>query len=119
MSVFERAYNALNLAGCDIETQERVRKEKNLPGAIWHFYKYSDVPKIREFLKKQAIKRAEKCGKKIKENSADPIHAQTWYLDGKLRDSLKREYEVEGFCIVQCEGDAVIIPAGAPHQVKN
>ena len=41
------------------------------------------------------------------------------YLDGPLRERLYREYGVEGYAIVQCLGDAVFVPAGAPHQVRN
>lgn len=49
----------------------------------------------------------------------DPIHDQSCYLDGPLRERLYKEYGVEGYAIVQCLGDAVFIPAGAPHQVRN
>ena len=47
----------------------------------------------------------------------DPIHDQSWYLDEELRVRLLDEYGVTGYTIVQCLGDAVFIPAGAPHQV--
>ena len=47
----------------------------------------------------------------------DPIHDQSWYLDGVLRRRLYEEYGVQGWAIVQFLGDAVFIPAGAPHQV--
>ena len=49
--------------------------------------------------------------------SQDPIHDQSWYLDRDLRKRLCDEYNVSGYPIVQCLGDAVFIPAGAPHQV--
>lgn len=49
----------------------------------------------------------------------DPIHDQKYYLDGHLRERLYKEYGVKGYTIVQCLGDAVFIPAGAPHQVRN
>lgn len=48
----------------------------------------------------------------------DPIHDQQMYLDRGLRRRLKEEYGVVGCGIVQCEGDGVFIPAGAPHQVE-
>jgi len=51
------------------------------------------------------------------EPNHDPIHDQVVYLDKDLRRRLCEEYNVNGFPIVQCEGDAVFIPAGAPHQV--
>lgn len=47
----------------------------------------------------------------------DPIHDQSWYLDEALRERLLREYSVQGYTLVQCIGDAIFIPAGAPHQV--
>ena len=49
----------------------------------------------------------------------DAIHDQSFYLDKDLRTRLEKEYGVVGFSIVQCLGDAVFIPAGAPHQVNN
>ena len=47
----------------------------------------------------------------------DPIHDQTWYLDESLRQRLRDDYGVVGYTLVQFVGDAVFIPAGAPHQV--
>lgn len=49
----------------------------------------------------------------------DPIHDQSWYLDQTLRKRLYEEYGVQGWAIVQFLGDAVFIPAGAPHQVSS
>lgn len=49
----------------------------------------------------------------------DPIHDQSWYLDQTLRKRLYEEYGVQGWAIVQFLGDAVFIPAGAPHQVGS
>lgn len=57
-------------------------------------------------------------GEKI-EQQHDPIHDQSWYLDEELRDRLAKEYGVLGYTILQCMGDAIFIPAGAPHQVRN
>ena len=50
---------------------------------------------------------------------SDPIHDQLVYLDSDLRQRLYREYRVKGWAIAQCVGDAVFIPAGAPHQVST
>lgn len=61
-----------------------------------------------------AIERGERL-----EPSHDAIHDQSWYLDNILRERLSKEYGVEGYPIVQCLGDAIFIPAGAPHQVRN
>lgn len=53
----------------------------------------------------------------IIEKDHDAIHDQSWYLDKELCDRLLKEYGVQGYTIVQCLGDAIFIPAGAPHQV--
>lgn len=60
---------------------------------------------------------AKERGEKI-EADHDSIHDQSWYLDEELRDRLLKEYGVHGYTIVQCLGDAIFIPAGAPHQVS-
>lgn len=51
------------------------------------------------------------------EKNTDPIHDQSSYLDEHLRERLLQEYGVQGYTIVQFLGDAIFIPAGAPHQV--
>lgn len=43
---------------------------------------------------------------------------QNWYITGDLRRRLKA-FGVDSYTIIQYEGDAVFIPAGAPHQVLN
>ena len=47
----------------------------------------------------------------------DPIHDQLIYLDSDLRQRLEDEHGVRGWSIAQAVGDAIFIPAGAPHQV--
>ena len=49
----------------------------------------------------------------------DPIHDQLIYLDSDLRQRLLKEYGVKGWTIAQAVGDAIFIPAGAPHQVRG
>ena len=44
---------------------------------------------------------------------------QLVYLDAELRERLLEEEGVQGWCIAQCVGDAIFIPAGAPHQVHD
>ena len=39
-------------------------------------------------------------------------------MDDTLRERLWEEEGVKGWTIAQCLGDAIFIPAGAPHQVK-
>lgn len=110
----KEAFRAIDDAGCDILTRRRVREKNELPGALWHIYAARDADKIRDLLNHVAIERGDRL-----EPDHDPIHDQSWYLDAPLRERLYKEYGVEGYPIVQCLGDAVFVPAGAPHQVRN
>ncbi|XP_026098517.1 lysine-specific demethylase 3B-like isoform X2 [Carassius auratus] len=98
----------------DEVTKRRVYEAKEKPGALWHIYAAKDAEKIRELLRKVGEEQGQ-------ENPPDhdPIHDQSWYLDQTLRRRLYEEYGVQGWSIVQFLGDAVFIPAGAPHQVHN
>ncbi|XP_069488282.1 lysine-specific demethylase 3A [Ambystoma mexicanum] len=95
-------------------TVKRFVESKEKPGALWHIYAAKDTEKIRQFLKKIYEEQGQ-------ENPVDhdPIHDQSWYMDRPLRKRLYQEYGVQGWAIVQFLGDAVFIPAGAPHQVHN
>ncbi|XP_062856974.1 lysine-specific demethylase 3B isoform X2 [Trichomycterus rosablanca] len=98
----------------DEMTKRRIYENKEKPGALWHIYAAKDAEKIRELLRKVGDEQGQ-------ENPPDhdPIHDQSWYLDQVLRRRLFEEYGVQGWAIVQFLGDAVFIPAGAPHQVHN
>ncbi|XP_068815568.1 lysine-specific demethylase 3B isoform X1 [Struthio camelus] len=98
----------------DDVTKQRIHEGKEKPGALWHIYAAKDAEKIRELLRKVGEEQGQ-------ENPPDhdPIHDQSWYLDQTLRKRLYDEYGVQGWAIVQFLGDAVFIPAGAPHQVHN
>ncbi|XP_025094129.1 probable JmjC domain-containing histone demethylation protein 2C isoform X4 [Pomacea canaliculata] len=110
----EAAVKAIDEAGCDNITKRRVREVHEIPGALWQIYDAHDADKIRDFLNKVAKERGETI-----EPDHDSIHDQSWYLDEELRERLLKEYGVQGYTIVQCLGDAIFIPAGAPHQVRN
>ncbi|XP_058174131.1 lysine-specific demethylase 3B [Anopheles ziemanni] len=110
----EKVFEVIDREDCDYLTRERIRKRQELPGALWHIYHAQDADKIRALLNKIELER----GGTIKPNH-DPIHDQKWYLDRPMRRRLQQEYGVEGYAIVQCSGDAIFIPAGAPHQVRN
>ncbi|XP_063781106.1 lysine-specific demethylase 3A isoform X2 [Pseudophryne corroboree] len=95
-------------------TIKRFVEFKEKAGALWHIFAAKDTEKIRQFLKKIAEEQGH-------ENPPDhdPIHDQSWYLNTTLRKRLLQEHGVQGWAIVQFLGDAVFIPAGAPHQVHN
>lgn len=85
------ALRAIDEAGCDILTRRRVRERGEAPGALWHIYAARDADKIRDLLNAVALERGARL-----EPHHDPIHDQSCYLDGPLRERLYREYGVEG-----------------------
>uniref|UniRef100_A0A669B2M4 Lysine-specific demethylase n=1 Tax=Oreochromis niloticus TaxID=8128 RepID=A0A669B2M4_ORENI len=110
----EEVLTTIEEGDVDEMTKRRVHEGKEKPGALWHIYAAKDAEKIRELLRKVGEEQGQ-------ENPPDhdPIHDQSWYLDQVLRRRLYEEYGVQGWAIVQFLGDAVFIPAGAPHQVHN
>ncbi|KAL1261500.1 hypothetical protein QQF64_006765 [Cirrhinus molitorella] len=111
---FKEVMQTIEEGDVDDMTKRRVYEAKEKPGALWHIYAAKDAEKIRELLRKVGEEQGQ-------ENPPDhdPIHDQSWYLDQTLRRRLYEEYGVQGWSIVQFLGDAVFIPAGAPHQVHN
>ncbi|KAJ8884458.1 hypothetical protein PR048_016315 [Dryococelus australis] len=107
----KEAFQAIEESCCDIFTKKRVLEENEVPGALWHIYSAQDADKIRDLLNQVSLERGVRL-----EAHHDPIHDQSWYLDKKLRDRLYVEYGVQSHSIVQCLGDSIFIPAGAPHQ---
>ncbi|ODN04414.1 Lysine-specific demethylase 3B [Orchesella cincta] len=112
---YEKAVlDAIKESDCDVVTINRVLQKKEVPGALWHVYDAKDADKIRDLLNKVAVEKGASV-----EPHHDAIHDQSWYLDKTLRKRLMTEYNVCGYPILQCAGDAIFIPAGAPHQVRN
>ncbi|CAF2649276.1 unnamed protein product [Rotaria sp. Silwood2] len=87
---------------------QRLRNGER-PGALWHLFRSDDAKKIREYIGRTQRKTA----------GSDSIHDQTAYLEREDLEKLKDCSNVEAYPILQFLGDAVFIPSGAPHQVKN
>ncbi|OON17333.1 JmjC domain protein [Opisthorchis viverrini] len=85
------------------------------PGALWHIFLPKDMPALREFLTQIT---EEETGAPL-EPGSDPIHDQLFYLDQPLLDRLYASTGVLACTLVQFTGDAIFIPAGAAHQVRN
>lgn len=107
------AIELLKNAGCCAVTMSRVERGE-LPGALWHIFDPKDANTIRILLREVS----QEDGTAIAYND-DPIHDQKHYIDSKLRARLLEEHGVIPYTIAQFMGDAVFIPAGAPHQVQN
>jgi hypothetical protein len=76
--------------------------------ALWHIFKAADAPHIRQFI----------CTV-FNHTGDDPIHSQLYYLSPSHLEQLRSEYGVIPYVIHQLVGEAIFIPAGCPHQVKD
>ncbi|XP_058154886.1 probable JmjC domain-containing histone demethylation protein 2C isoform X4 [Dasypus novemcinctus] len=94
--------------------RKRLKDSSEIPGALWHIYAGKDIDKIREFLQKISKEQGLEL---LPEH--DPIRDQSWYVNKKLRQRLLEEYGVRTCTLIQFLGDAIILPAGALHQVQN
>ncbi|CAA7050954.1 unnamed protein product [Microthlaspi erraticum] len=106
-----------------MEILEKTCEEeaKNLAsdgGALWDIFRREDVAKLEEYLKKHHTEfRHFHCSPVSQ--VVHPIHDQCFYLTRYHIMRLKEEYGIEPWTFVQKLGDAVLIPVGCPHQVRN
>ncbi|ROJ19173.1 putative JmjC domain-containing histone demethylation protein 2C [Anabarilius grahami] len=108
----------------DESVKKRLKDPNEMPGALWHIYMSKDLQKIQEFLQKVAAEQQTEADPGTDSDSewdsdADPLREGGWYLSPRLRKKLQEEYGIESRTLLQFHGDAVIIPAGALHQVMN
>ncbi|WOH09162.1 hypothetical protein DCAR_0728617 [Daucus carota subsp. sativus] len=103
----------------DIESSS-CKKEKpatNSSGAQWDIFRRQDVPNLLEYLRKH-------CNDSIPAYQS-PVHVvhpildNSFYFDAFQKMRLKKEFNIEPWTFEQKTGEAVIIPAGCPYQVKK
>ncbi|XP_051124201.1 lysine-specific demethylase JMJ25-like [Andrographis paniculata] len=92
--------------------------DDNKDGALWDIFRRKDVPKLEEYLKKYFKEFRHIYGNPLPQ-IVHPIHDQSVYLTVEHKKRLKEEYGIEPWTFIQKLGDAVLIPAGCPHQVRN
>ncbi|XP_028806707.1 uncharacterized protein LOC114761497 isoform X3 [Neltuma alba] len=92
--------------------------ETQYGSAVWDIFRRQDVPVLMEYLKKHY--REFRHINNLPVNSIiHPIHDQTLYLNERHKKQLKEEFGIEPWTFEQHLGEAVFIPAGCPHQVRN
>ncbi|KAK3026134.1 hypothetical protein RJ639_042577, partial [Escallonia herrerae] len=87
-------------------------------GAVWDIFRRQDIPKLEEYIRKHHNEFRHLYCKPVEE-VVHPIHDQTFYMTSYHKRKLKEEFGVEPWTFVQGLGEAVFIPAGCPHQVRN
>ncbi|XVF27748.1 hypothetical protein REPUB_Repub14bG0135300 [Reevesia pubescens] len=95
---------------------ERTELAKSC-GAEWDVFRRQDVPKLIEYLRKHSHEFGHTCG--FRKHAVHPILDQNFFLDTSHKRRLKEEYEIEPWTFEQHVGEAVIIPAGCPYQIRN
>ncbi|KAL2333120.1 hypothetical protein Fmac_014333 [Flemingia macrophylla] len=95
-----------------------VGQEFGKGGAVWDIFRRQDVCKLEEYLRKHCREfRHLHCSQV--DQVFHPIHDQVFYLNSHHKRKLKEEFGVEPWTFIQNLGEAVFIPAGCPHQVRN
>ena len=108
------------------EAEESIRDDEEFPeGARWDIFRREDVPALTEWLHwkwNRGELALQTTSNKRHAKSArlnHPIHDQTIFLTSADLKSLATDAGVRPWSFVQRLGDAVFIPAGCPHQVRN
>lgn len=102
----------------DADVNEGSCSDHSYGGALWDIFRREDVPKLREYLLKHMAEFRHFDDKPI-DCVHHPIHDQVFFLDEEHKKKLKEEYQIEPWSFEQYEQEAVFIPAGCPHQVRN
>ncbi|EYU19008.1 hypothetical protein MIMGU_mgv1a026627mg [Erythranthe guttata] len=90
-------------------------------GAVWDVFKRQDVPKLEEYLRRHYgyIKIVLIYFSSIHVQLFHPIHEKAFYLTVEHKRNLKALYGIKPWTFIQKLGDAVIVPAGCPYQIRN
>ncbi|KAJ4778911.1 transcription factor jumonji (jmjC) domain-containing protein [Rhynchospora pubera] len=82
-------------------------------GALWEIWRREDVPKLHDYLTKHAGSFSNHY------SPSSSLADESLYLTAEHKRKLKEEYGIEAWTFEQKLGDAVLVPAGCPYQVRN
>nr|XP_016500949.1 PREDICTED: lysine-specific demethylase JMJ25-like [Nicotiana tabacum] len=100
------------------EADQFQNREDADGGALWDVFRRKDIPELEEYLRKHFREFRHIYGSPLPQ-VVHPIHDETFYLSTEHKRRLKEEYGIEPWTFVQKLGEAVLIPAGCPHQIRN
>lgn len=103
----------------DIESSSSSceKQTANPSGAQWDIFRRQDVPKLLEYLRQHSdeLSSAYCYGGHV----VHPILDQSFFLDAYHKMKLKEEFDVQPWTFEQRVGEAIMIPAGCPYQIRK
>ena len=103
-----------------------VEGDVQLGAAQWEIWPPDAASELSKWLKKEYRKGRLYYGPHVQNakgvknpNVAHPMFDQCFFLTQHDLQRCFEETGVKAFSFLQCKGEAVFIPAGAPHQVRN
>ncbi|ESW19685.1 hypothetical protein PHAVU_006G146500 [Phaseolus vulgaris] len=115
----KRVDECLNEGLCKDNREEyncAISKESG--GALWDIFRREDSEKLDAYLRKHSKEFRHTYCSPVEE-VVHPINDQCFYLTLEHKKNLKKEFGVEPWTFEQQLGEAVFIPAGCAHQVRN
>ncbi|GFR44647.1 hypothetical protein Agub_g5936 [Astrephomene gubernaculifera] len=110
------------------QQQQRAVRRGNEPpqkpgyggaGAVWDIYSPGDTDNLRSYMRSHAAEFVHQGEQLEAGRIHDPVLDQTFYLNRTHRERLWRDHRVTSWHFEQYEHEAVFIPAGCAHQVRN
>ncbi|XP_010486329.1 PREDICTED: lysine-specific demethylase JMJ25-like isoform X2 [Camelina sativa] len=101
-----------------VKSKQETGNVESDDGALWDIFRREDIPKLESYIEKhhKEFRHLYCCPVS---QVVHPIHDQNFYLTRYHIMKLKEEYGIEPWTFNQKLGDAVLIPVGCPHQVRN